>query len=202
MSPVQRGEVNLAAESTIRPDSTVVVRVIGNDEVSGSIPLPGTMKTTMRGSLSEAEVMLCLARLGASVFTPAIGHDHPFDLVAHWDGNLSRVQVKTMRDGDNGSIVMAGSSVVDRKGGKQWPIITARDCDVIVGWYPNESRAYAVRPVGKTLYTFRREPPKNNQIIGVCFEQDYRLTDLDQLLPNKKTAPKGGPILVNGLGLT
>jgi hypothetical protein len=141
------------------------------------------MKTTARGSLSEAEVMLTLARLGASVFTPAIGHDHSFDLIAYWDGKLSRIQIKTMRDGDNGSIIMAGSSTVDRKGGKQWPVITAKDCDVIVGWYPAELRAYVVRPVGKTLYTFRRTAPKNNQLIGVWFEQDFRLTDLNQLQP-------------------
>lgn len=146
------------------------------------------MKTTTRGSLSEAEVMLCLARLGASVFTPAIGHDHPFDLIAHWDGNLSRVQIKTMREGDNGSIVMAGCSVVDRKGGKQYPALTEKECDVIVGWYPAGSRAYAMRPQGKTLYTFRTSPPKNNQLIGIWFEQDYRLRHLDQLLPTKKAA--------------
>ena len=56
---------------SIRPVSTVVVRVIGNDEVSGSIPLPGTIpqKTTERGTLSEMEVMVRLARLGASVWT-------------------------------------------------------------------------------------------------------------------------------------
>jgi len=143
------------------------------------------MKTTARGSLSEAEIMLCLARLGASVFTPAIGHDHPFDLIAHWNGKLSRVQIKTMRDDDKGSILMAGSTVVDRKGGKQYPVITEADCDVIVGWYPAEQRAYAVRPVGKTLYTLRREPPKNNQLIGVWFEKDFRLVHLDQLLPAK-----------------
>lgn len=61
----------------ISPVSTVVVRVIGNDEVSGSIPLPGTtpQKTTERGALSEMEVMVRLARLGASVWTPAFGHD-------------------------------------------------------------------------------------------------------------------------------
>ena len=165
----------------------MVERVIGNDEASSSILLPGTtaMKTTTRGSLSEAEVMLCLARLGASVFTPAIGHDHTFDLIAHWNGHLSRVQIKTMRDGDNGSIVMAGSSVVDRKGGKQWPVITEKECDVIIGWHPTSSRAYAVRPQAKTLYTFRQSPPKNNQLIGIWFEQDFRLRHLDQLLPNK-----------------
>lgn len=192
----------------------MVERVIGNDEASSSILLPGTttsiasalaeaeacieiadnavaaarMKTTARGSLSEAEVMLCLTRLGASVFTPAIGHDHPFDLIACFAGHLVRVQIKTMRDDDKGSILMAGSSVVDRKGGKQWPVITEKDCDVIIGWYPTEQRAYVVRPAGKTLYTFRRTPPKNNQLIGVWFEQDFRLRHLDQLLPTKKAA--------------
>ena len=78
---------------------------------------------------------------------------------------------------------MCGASTVDRKGGKQWPVITPADCDVIVGWYPPEQRAYAVLPIGKTLYTFRRQPSKNGQIIGVWFEADYRLTHLKQLLP-------------------
>jgi hypothetical protein len=48
--------------------------------------------------MSEMEVMVRLARLGASVWTPTVGHDHSFDLIAHWEGNLSRIQVKTMRD--------------------------------------------------------------------------------------------------------
>jgi hypothetical protein len=36
-------------------------------------------------------VMTALMRLGASVWTPAFGHDHPFDLIAHWGGHLSRI---------------------------------------------------------------------------------------------------------------
>lgn len=137
--------------------------------------------------MSEMEVMVAVTRLGASVWTPAFGHDHSFDLIAHWDRNLSRIQVKTMRDSDDGgSIIMAGSSVVDRKGGKQYPVITEADCDVIVGWYPAEKRAYVIRPQGKTLYTLRRTPPKNNQLIGIWFEIDFRLTHLDQLMPAKR----------------
>src|SRR5450631_1693264 len=56
---------------SIRPDSSGVEHVIGNDEVSGSRPLLGTIpqKTTERGALSEMEVMVRLARLGASVWT-------------------------------------------------------------------------------------------------------------------------------------
>src|SRR5258705_3889689 len=52
----------------ISPVSSVVERVIGNDEASGSIPLPGTtpQKTTQRGALSEMEIMVHLTRLGAS----------------------------------------------------------------------------------------------------------------------------------------
>jgi hypothetical protein len=170
---------------SIRPVSTVVVRVIGNDEVSGSIPLPGTIpqKTTERGTLSEMEVMVRLARLGASVWTPTFGHDHSFDLIAHWDGNLSRIQVKTMRDVDCSSISLSGTRVVDRAGGKQFPVITADDCDVIVGYHPGLEMAYVIRPVGKTRYTLRKNPAKNGQIIGIMYETDFRLTSLEQIRP-------------------
>jgi hypothetical protein len=131
--------------------------MIGNDEVSGSIPLPGTIpqKTTERGTLSEMEVMVRLARLGASVWTPTFGHDHSFDLIAHWDG----IQVKTMRDVDENSISLSGTRVVDRAGGRQFPVITTADCDVIIGYHPGLETAYAIRPVGKTRYTLRSACP-------------------------------------------
>lgn len=141
------------------------------------------MKTTVRGALSEAEVMLVLARLGASVFTPAIGHDHRFDMIAYFHGTMSRLQIKTMRDLNYGSIAMIGQSVVDRKNGKRYPVITKADCDFIVGWHPEMHQAYAIRPEGKTLYTFRRQPSKNNQLIGIRVEQDFRLISLAQLVP-------------------
>jgi hypothetical protein len=166
----------------ISPASSVVERVIGNDEVSSSILLPGT-KTTERGAMSEAMVAAKLMRLGASIFTPAFGHDHPFDLIAHWNGTLSRVQVKTAWDGDNGSILISGQRVVDRQGGKQQPVITTTDCDVIVGYHLETDVAYVIRPVGKTRYQLRRTPAKNGQIIGIMYEQDFRLISLDQIKP-------------------
>jgi hypothetical protein len=143
-------------------------------------------KTTERGALSEMEVMVRLARLGASVWTPAFGHDHSFDLIAHWNGCTSRVQVKTMRDVDDNSISLSGTRVIDRTGGKQFPVITADDCDVIIGYHPGLEMAYVIRPVGKTRYTLRKNPAKNGQIIGIMYEQDYRLTSLDQIKPVSK----------------
>jgi hypothetical protein len=95
-------------------------------------------------------VMTKLIRLGASVWTPAFGHDHPFDLIAHWEGHLSRIQVKTVREAGDNCIAINGARVVDRKGGKQYPAITAADCDVIIGYHPETDLAYVVRPVGKT----------------------------------------------------
>jgi hypothetical protein len=170
---------------SISPASSVVERVIGNDEVSSSILLPGTttQKTTERGALSEMEVMVRLARLGAGVWTPAFGHDHSFDLIAHWNGCMSRVQVKTMRDVDDNSISLSGTRVIDRAGGKQFPVITAADCDVIVGYHPGLEMAYVIRPVGKTRYTLRKNPAKNGQIIGIMYETDFRLTSLEQIRP-------------------
>jgi hypothetical protein len=170
-----------ALAPSIRPVSSVAEHFIGNEKVSGSIPLPGT--TCQRGALSEMEVMIRLARLGASIWTPAFGHDHSFDLIAHWDGQLSRVQVKTMRDVDEGAISLSGTRVVDRAGGKQFPVITTADCDVIIGYHPGIAVAYVIRPVGKTRYTLRKQPAKNGQIIGVMHESDFRLTGLEQIQP-------------------
>jgi len=133
--------------------------------------------------MSEIMVAAKLMQLGASIFTPAFGHDHPFDMVAHWNGTLSRVQVKTARDGDGGSILINGQGVVDRAGGKQYPVITKEDCDVIIGYHPETDVAYVIRPVGKTRYQLRRTPPKNNQLIGIMYEQDYRLVSLEQIKP-------------------
>jgi PD-(D/E)XK endonuclease len=181
-SPFYGRSPGIAPESAIqiRPDSSVAEHPLGKGKVGGSIPLPGT---TRRGDLAEAMVMAKLIKLGAGIFTPAFGHDHPFDLIAHWDGNLSRIQVKAARDGEGGAILINGQGVVDRAGGRQYPVITADDCDVIIGYHPEMDIAYAVRPVGKTRYQLRRTPPKNGQLIGIMFEADYRLTTLDQIRP-------------------
>jgi hypothetical protein len=104
-------------------------------------------------------------------------------MIAHWNGYLSRVQVKTARDLEGGGIAIPGQGVVDRAGGKQYPIITTDDCDVIIGYHLESDIAYVVRPVGKTRYQLRRTPPKNGQTIGIMFEQDYRLVSLDQINP-------------------
>jgi hypothetical protein len=164
----------------------VVEHFIGNEEVDGSIPSNSTttrQKTTERGSISEALVAAKLMRLGASVFVPAFGHDHPFDMIAHWGGNLSRVQVKAARDGENGSILINGQGVVDRVGGKQYPVITNDDCDVIIGHHLETDVAYVVRPVGKTRYQLRRTPAKNGQSVGILYEADFRLVSLEQIRP-------------------
>ena len=79
--------------------------------------------------------------------------------IAHWNGFLSRIQVKAARDGDGGSILINGQGVVDRAGGKQYPAITTADCDVIIGYHPESDLAYVIRPVGKTRYQLRRTPP-------------------------------------------
>ena len=168
----------------------MVEHFIGNEEVDSSI-LSGsttTTSTSRRGDLSEIMVMTKLIRLGASVWTPAFGHDHPFDLIAHWEGRLSRIQVKTVRELGDNCIAINGSRVVDRKGGKQYPAITSDDCDVIIGYHPETDTAYAVRPTGKTRYQLRRAAPRNNQVIGIMYEADFRLVSLEQIKPLAKAS--------------
>lgn len=154
--------------------------LIGSEEVVGSTPTGSTSYSrTERGSLSEVMVMTKLMWLGASVWTPAFGHDHPFDLIAHFDGCLSRIQVKTANDADEESLKFNGTRV----SGRNSPALTAADCDVIVAYHRATDQAYVVRPVGKHRYYLRRKLPKNGQVIGILYEQDFRLTSLEQIRP-------------------
>ena len=102
----------------------------------------------------------------------------PFDMIAHWNGFLSRRRRATVTAG-----LINGQGVVDRAGGKQYPAITTSDCDVIVGYHIESDLAYVIRPVGKTRYQLRRTPPRNNQIIGIMYEADFRLVSLEQIKP-------------------
>ena len=100
---------------SIRPASSVVEHIIGNDEVGSSILPLGTTtrKTTERGTMSEVLVAAKIDPPRRRHVTPAFGHDHPFDMIAHWDGHLSRIQVKTARDLEGGAIAIPakGSSI-------------------------------------------------------------------------------------------
>jgi PD-(D/E)XK endonuclease len=182
-SPISAPESPSDSTPEIRCRSSVVEHPLGKGEAVGSIP---TGSTTQRGELAEAMIAAKLIRLGAGVFTPAYGHDHPFDVIAHWNGFLSRIQVKAARDGEGGSILINGQGVVDRAGGKQYPAITAAACDVIVGYHPETDVAYVIRPVGKTRYQLRRNPARNGQVIGIMYEADFRLVSLDQIKPLPK----------------
>jgi hypothetical protein len=143
------------------------------------------MKTTERGLLTEAKVLAKLIELGASVLLP-YGHDHPFDLVVYEGNRFVRVQVKTARDGTdkgraNGSVLIPACSVVDRIGGKVSKILTADDCDVIVGYHPVLDRYYCLKPTGQSRYQLRTEAPRNNQTRGIRLAQHYELLSLIQI---------------------
>ncbi|MBY3151225.1 hypothetical protein HFO56_02345 [Rhizobium laguerreae] len=123
--------------------------------------------------------MTKLMSLGASVWTPAFGHDHSFDLIAHFDGCLSRVQVKTANDSNGRLLRFNGNHFLENRSSA----LTSADCDVIVAYHRATDTAYVVRPVGKFAYQLRRTPPKNGQVIGIMYEHDFRLTSLDQIRP-------------------
>ena len=94
---------------------------------------------------------------------------------------------------DANSISLGGTRVIDPAGGRQFPVITSADCDVIIGYHPGLETAYAIRPVGKSRYTLRKNPA--SQIIGIMYEADYRLTSLDQIKPIRdKIIPPAGAL--------
>jgi hypothetical protein len=146
------------------------------------------LKTTDRGLLSEQRVQLKLLEMGVHVMTP-LGQDHPFDLVAYHAGEFSRIQVKTARDGkdkfsrSNGTIMIPAFSTIDRKGGKFTKILTAEDCDVIVGYYPRNQSFYVVLP-GKHQHYLRYSDQRHTANEKTRLAVDYELRTIQQLFPH------------------
>ena len=125
------------------------------------------LKTT-RGLLTELRVQAKLAEMANDLylFTPS-GPDTPVDLIAYWHGQLSRIQIKTMRYGRwhgklNDTLTMSFSSVVDGVGGKIQKVLTPADCDVVVGFHPDTVRFYVAAPTGRQGISLRLTASLNN----------------------------------------
>lgn len=84
-------------------------------------------------------VMLDMAQKHGYFATPA-PEGLPFDFYASRNGEIKRVQVKTVRRRDDrkGEVVISCAT----SGGRRY---TAQDCDLIVGWDFEDDRAYYVR---------------------------------------------------------
>lgn len=130
-----------------------------------------------KGEKAQLIVMGEFAKLDIPVLAP-LSDNLPFDFVAIIKGKLKRIQVKSSeRDNVSGAREFAlRTTNWYQKTSRGY---TAKDCDFIACYDHKTNDIYILRPkdfVGTKSWTVRREKPKNGQIKGINFHDDFVLT--------------------------
>lgn len=134
--------------------------------------------TKQIGEASEAKILSELKSLGLTVLTP-FGDNAKYDLVYEADG-FNRVQVKTGRLQDNGTIIFktqtAGHNNTEGTYHKGY---TSDDIDRFAVYCPQNDSCYLVdiEDAPDTEMSLRLAPPGNGQTKGINMAEDYRLTE-------------------------
>ncbi len=130
------------------------------------------MNTKTVGNISEAMVLAALVRTGKDVLIPW-GDNLRYDMAYDDGGQLIRVQCKTARGLNNGSVSFAASSSYSHRGGKKKDY---RGQIEFFGVYcPLTQQVYLVPvdDVGVSNAILRIEPSGNNQTKRVRWAKDY-----------------------------
>lgn len=134
------------------------------------------MNSKSIGNIGEAKALCKFVELGIPVYIP-FGDNEKSDLIVEFNGKLNRIQVKTSVKAEDGKMIFdLTSSTAHRKNGAKH-IYTKEEIDYFVCYNVARDKLFLV-PVDEannTAITIRYEKPKNNQIKGIRFENDYLL---------------------------
>lgn len=131
------------------------------------------MNTKGIGNIGEAKVLCKFVELGIPVYLP-FGDNERSDLIAEFNGKLNRIQVKTSVKAENGKMIFdLTSSTVHRSNGVKHKY-TDNEVDYFACYNIARDKIFLV-PVDepRSAITIRYEKPKNNQTLGINFEDDY-----------------------------
>ena len=138
------------------------------------------------GNITELECMLAFMKLGYNVLTP-YGDCERYDFVADINGQLLKIQVKTSRPSrfNEGSIVFNTSSQTTKEGKMVHHSYNEEQIDYFMTFYENQAYLIPVQECSVREKTLRFAPPKNGQIKGITFAQEYELKKVVDKIVNK-----------------
>lgn len=128
--------------------------------------------TKSKGDLGVLKVQCDLAEKGYTILIPLTEHS-TYDLVAEKDGIFKRVQVK-YRAAKDGKLSIHMKSSWSDKNGLHVKHLDKSLVDIFAIFCPDTNEVYYFDPsdFSKSV-TLRVDTPKNNQVAGVKFANDY-----------------------------
>ena len=136
------------------------------------------MNTKSIGNIGEAKVLCKFVELGIPIYLP-FGDNERSDLIADFNGKLNRIQVKTSIKAEDGKMIFdLTSSTMHRSNGVKHKY-TTKEVDYFACYNIARDKIFLI-PVDepRCSITIRYEKPKNGQISGVNFEEDFLIETL------------------------
>ena len=137
------------------------------------------------GNLTELQCITGLYELGCDVSIP-FGNSQKYDLIIDWNNKLYKVQVKHANEhyeeriNELGELITLVTHITfetrwqghNCTGYSHTPY-TKEDIDFFATWYNGQTYLIPITECSKTEKTLRFFPPKNGQIKGVSFANNY-----------------------------
>lgn len=142
-------------------------------------PSKGCVMDTKRiGNIGEAKVLCKFVELGIPVYLP-FGDNERADLIADFNGKLNRIQIKTSVKAEDGKMIFdLTSSTMHRSNGVKHKY-TNQEVDYFACYNIARDKIFLI-PVDKprTSIAIRYESPKNGQVNGINFEEDFLIENI------------------------
>lgn len=143
------------------------------------------LNSKQKGNITEVQCMLAFLKLGYNVLTP-YGDCQRYDFVVDLNGQLLKIQVKTASDKniDEGVISLRCANKTTKNGKFIRHMYNKEQIDYFMTSY--DGKCYLI-PVEECSIEKRLRfiPPKNGQIKGITFAQDYELERMVNKIINK-----------------
>lgn len=143
------------------------------------------LNSKQKGNITEVQCMLAFLKLGYNVLTP-YGDCQRYDFVIDLNGQLLKIQVKTASDKniDEGVISFRCANKTTKNGKFIRHMYDKEQIDYFMTSYNGKCYLIPVEECS-TEKRLRFIPPKNGQIKGITFAQDYELERMVNKIINK-----------------
>ena len=137
------------------------------------------MNSKRIGNIGEAKVLAKFVEMGIPIYIP-FGDDEKADLVAEFNGKLSKIRVKTSIKSKNGcSIFDLTSSTAHRTNGGRRKYSNS-EIDYFALYSLDRDKIYLMKAPDNpmTAITIRFEDTKSGKKIGVNYESDFLIENI------------------------
>lgn len=134
------------------------------------------LNTKQRGNITEVECMLAFLKLGYNVLTP-YGDCERYDFVVDINNQFYKIQVKSANANyiNEGYIEFQTANKTTKNGTFVRHTYTKDQIDYFMTSYNNQCYLIPVQECSSAEKRLRFTPPKNGQIKGITFAEEYEL---------------------------